>query len=931
MAAFSAFHDRDRPEAVAAFLAAHEPLRELLEPMLQAADDDAPGEAAAADGPLAPGRTFGDYRLRREVGRGGMGTVYEAEQISLRRRVALKVLHEHLTWSPEATLRFRSEAAATARLRHAGIVPIHEVGECDGRHYFSMEFVCGRPLHELVFEQRLGVRADCSRAAEVAELVARVADALQHAHDHGLLHRDVKPHNIMVAADGSVRLLDFGLVKELAPSAAAVTQDCVGTPHYCSPEQIAGAGSIDPRADVFALGIVLYELLARRRPFDGDTARAVLRRIEQGGFEPLRRAAPATPRDLETICHKALEPAPAARYASAGDFAADLRRFLRIEPILARSPGALSRLGKWLRRHRLGVALGATATLLVVGTPLAYAVHLQRTNAAIEGERELLTQAERLAFDSIEQTLSMLGDQLDRQPGPGSRQQPRVDAVVALCEAFLALRAQHPDRRERAARAYYLISHIDSQLGDCAAALQACARGLQLLDADGTGAGSRNRDELRGRLLRRQLYVRQCQDPSGGADEFEQALLQWQQLAEQPDADHQIAVDYAETLVVRARALADLPPRRLEAERLLRRALAVLPAARRQALPAAEVTALRAGNALGHVLLWTGRAQEALSTLTAVIAGIDRLDADPILGVEKVLATAAIGDAQLRLQQPQAAESSLRRAIDGAAVLVAQFPGSQQLRRALLRSRVRLGTQLLTRRAVDAAEVLLREAAAGATERSSWMDRALLADLDVQLANCILIRCNGGSDCDEARQLLHSGCELLAVLVREQPGQFDFQIDLGAARNNLAALANQRGEAAAAAAFAEQAIADQRAVLAQAPHSLRARKFLGMHHGQLALALATLGRGAEAVAAARLAAENAPRHGPTLRLAAEAAANAAAADAAHADAYADAAVAILRQLAALDLAEARRLLPDDRFAGLRRRPGFIALLQQVGQ
>lgn len=930
------------------FLAEHAELRDLLEPMLDEneAEPDAPPVEPGSPA-LAPGRCLGDYRLVREVGRGGMGTVYEAEQISLHRRVALKVLHGHLAWSAKSIARFRHEAAAAGRLHHPAIVPIHEVGEWHGLHFFSMEFVDGRPLHEALWQERLGVRSDCSRSAEAAELIARLADALQHAHEQGLVHRDVKPHNVMIDAKGNVRLLDFGLAKTMDAHPHSVSGEFLGTPHYCSPEQVTGGATIGPASDIFSLGIVLYELLAHRRPFDGDTARLVMQRIEIGDFVPLRQVEASVPRDLQTICHKALELLPTDRYATAGAFAADLRRFLRIEPIQAVPPGTLVRTGKWIRRHRLRVALGAVVTITLVGAPIAYALHLNETNLAIGRERVVLDRAEELGFLSIEQTLSLLAEQLDRQPGPGSRHEPRVDAVVALCENFLLLRSDQPQRQGRIANAFYVLGGIFAQLGRTDTALAAYARSRQLLTTAADTDAAAIQERL-GRILLRELYTRQLAEPSGGEEEFTRAIAHWRELAERPEARLAVITEYAETLLVRARALADRPDRRPEAERLLRQGLAMLPADRvAQDLPA-RIVAVRSESILGQVLLTTGRAEEALVMLRSAIARMDELPTDAVIGVEKTMAVAAIGHAQQLLGQAVEAEAALRSAITTATTHLEQFPGSQSLRRRLLSCRIVLGSQLLTQRKVEAAETILREAAASLpptasadTGGSSWMDRSLLADLDVQLASCILMRNSAGSASDEAVQLLQQACSLLEGLTQQQPQHPDFRIDFGVAWNSLAALANERGESSQAVDFARRAVAQQEAALTISPQNRRARTFLGIHQGHLAYALARLGEADEAVGIAKAAIRNAPRQVATMRLVAEAGARAMQAVAAaterpeevrtsQAEAGARVAVEALTRIHEVQREEARRLLADERFAALRGRPDFEQLRQRNG-
>jgi len=517
----------------AAFLAANAPLRDLLEPMLDdAADDD-------TDAPFVPqpGQCLGDYRLLREVGRGGMGVVYEAEQVSLRRRVALKVLPAHLASSPRAIERFRHEATLASRLRHPAIVPIHEVGEWRGVHFFSMEFVDGRPLHVAMQDTRLGVRADCSRVAECAELVARVASALQHAHEHGLVHRDVKPHNVMIGADGGVRLMDFGVAKELDAATRSSAGEFLGTPHYCSPEQITGA-AIGPTADVFALGIVLYELLAHRRPFEGDDARAVLRRIEIGEFPSLRSVAPQVPRDLQTICHKALERHPGHRYPSAGAMGDDLRRFLRIEPIHAAPPSLFTRSTKWVRRHRLRLAVTTLLLMTVVGAPSALAFHLHRTRAAIESERAVLDQAEELAFRSIEQTLALLGQQMERLPGPGSQYEPQLASVADLCTQFLELRSELPQRLRRVAASLEILAGIRIAMEQHARAEVLIRRARVLLAGPGPIVVTKERllqrtpDLLQARLSHRELQVALQVDRWSADRLFQWLDADWQRLVE---------------------------------------------------------------------------------------------------------------------------------------------------------------------------------------------------------------------------------------------------------------------------------------------------------------------------------------------------------------------------------------------------------------
>lgn len=933
MDAFLEFREDSGEASAAEFLDRNAGLRELLEPMV--AEGLAAGELELSDTRPAqevaptPGQILGDYRIVRQLGRGGMGTVYEAEQVSLRRRVALKLLHEHLTWSVRAIARFRREAVAASRLQHPGIVPIYEVGEWRGRHYFTMEFLEGKPLQSLMQEPRFGLRADCSRMAEAAELAARVGDALQHAHEHGLVHRDVKPHNIMVGDDGSVKLLDFGLVKLEEPDVESVTAEFLGTPFYCSPEQVLGRDT-GPASDVFSLGVVLYELLSGKRPFVGGSTREILNNVETGNFVPLSRAAVGVPRDLRTICEKAMELSPADRYPSAGEMAADLRRFLRIEPILATPPTTVVRCGKWLRRHRSTVALWATASLLVIGAPIGYAVHEQQTRIAVEAERDKLDDAAKVAFASLNGTVRMLAENLSRQLAPPIEKQSRVDGVVQLCEQCLEMQEDRPTRYLEVAEAYRALANINLSLDNTEGALGTNARALELLDRDQHEASAQRRELLRGHLLRQRLLFRVRSDPFGAGEEFRAAVEHWRKLMADPECATAASVEYASTLVTHARPLGRSPRHRLEAERLTREALSVLDEVGGPPTRSARLTRLRASCTLGYVLLWTGRVDEAAPYFDVVVAATENVTADAQFVMERTMSIAGQGEVLYRQGRRPDALIRLRRAIDTGAVLLASFPGAIHLHRAVTHSRLRLGTLLIGKRQLDEAEKLLRRAGndMSTAGRDSWMDRMLRANIDTQLANCILVRTDG-KDADDARELLHGACEALEQLIAEQPEKNDFRVDVGAAWNSLAALANEQRDHAAAEGFARRAIAMQTEALQHEPEHSRARKFLGTHQSQLAFALAHLGRGDDAVAATAEAVKNFSRHPGVIRLAAEAATVAAAHSGA--DEHARAAVAALEQMARVSTKEARRWLADERFQSLSNRADFRALRERVSQ
>lgn len=308
---------------------------------------------------------LGDFRIVREVGRGGMGVVYEAEQLSLRRRVALKVLKVAVGTDSEALDRFRREAETVAVLHHTNIVPIFAVGSEDGVHYFAMQFIEGRSLAEVMVDRGVGDVGSPASPKAPPGWCLEAAEALAHAHRRGVIHRDVKPSNLLLDNDGRIWLSDFGLARRASEATLTVTGAIMGTPRYMSPEQ-AGAAKrpIDHRTDVYSLGATLYELAAGRPVFEAETPHAILTKIV--GTEPVapRKLNPGLARDLETIILKCLAKEPGERYQTAQDLADDLRRFVAGDPIRARRPSLWERARRWIRKRRQSVAVSAGAALL---------------------------------------------------------------------------------------------------------------------------------------------------------------------------------------------------------------------------------------------------------------------------------------------------------------------------------------------------------------------------------------------------------------------------------------------------------------------------------------------------------------------------------------------------------------------------------------
>jgi len=308
-------------------------------------------------------RYFGDYEITREIARGGMGVVFRARQVSLNRTVALKMILAGQLANETDVKRFYTEAEAAANLDHPGIVPIYEVGQHEGQHYFSMGFVEGQSLSQRLAEGPLPSR-------EAAELIRRVSEAIEYAHQHGVIHRDLKPANILLDANGNPRITDFGLAKRVqGDSGLTGSGQIMGTPSYMPPEQAGGRrGDVGPAADVYALGATLYALVTGRPPFQAATAMDTVIQVISDEPVPPRRLNASIPRDLETICLKCLEKESGKRYPSAAALADDLGRYLAGEPIVARPVTRVERAVKWAqRRPAIAALLGLVALVTALG------------------------------------------------------------------------------------------------------------------------------------------------------------------------------------------------------------------------------------------------------------------------------------------------------------------------------------------------------------------------------------------------------------------------------------------------------------------------------------------------------------------------------------------------------------------------------------
>jgi serine/threonine protein kinase len=520
-----------------AWLARHADLADALAVFLDGLDlvhAAHPAPPPAAD-PVEP---LGDFRIVREIGRGGMGVVYEAVQLSLGRRVALKVLPFAAALDTRHLQRFKNEAQAAAGLHHSNIVPVHAVG-CDrGTHFYAMQLIQGRSLAAVIRELRreAGLEADASppegsttpaaalttqrsgkdreRFRTAARLIKQAAEALEYAHRQGIVHRDVKPANLLLDDQGHLWVTDFGLAQCHADAGLTQTGDLLGTLRYMSPEQASGRpGLLDHRADVYALGATLYELLTLRPIFSGRSRQELLHAILNDEPPRPRSLDRAIPAELETIVLKATAKAAADRYATAQDFADDLQRFLDEKPILARRPSLLDHGRKWLRRHPSFVAAGVfvlagCVVALLVSNRL---IDRERARADAAYRRELLRaeEAERRYHQArrVADLLTQLAEQeLADNPALIGVRKKMLQVAAEEYREFLEQRRNDPEAQAALAAETERLQKMLDEL----ATLRAVGDALLLGDGavqDDLKLTAEQREKLRG------LWPKQPQPP----------------------------------------------------------------------------------------------------------------------------------------------------------------------------------------------------------------------------------------------------------------------------------------------------------------------------------------------------------------------------------------------------------------------------------
>ncbi|MHC4087200.1 MAG: protein kinase domain-containing protein [Planctomycetota bacterium] len=476
-------------------------------------------ERSSDSGPCA-GRTIGDFKIIREIGRGGMGVVYEAQEISLGRHVALKLLPFVAVLDPRQLKRFKMEAQIAACLHHTNIVPVYSVGCERGVHYYAMQYIEGYSLASII--QELRQHADVKKPADqrdhspfrtglskcassllaagstespefirsITHIGIQAAEALQHAHDMGIVHRDIKPSNLLLDMHGHLWITDFGLAQHRANAATALTMpgDVLGTIRYMSPEQVAGHTSVlDHRTDIYAMGATLFELLALEPVFTDRERHRLLRSIEIDEPRSLRLLNPAVPTDLETIVLKAMAKESTSRYASSQALADDLQRFLEHKTIKAKRPTFGERLAKWSRRHRTLVA-AAVLILVIAVFALSLSTVLiwqeeARTKAAltqVDDERQRAQANYEKAREAVDEITHIVEAQLANPATVKKTRKELLQKALLFYEGFLETNSQDPNVMIETCHSYRRIGSIHMRLGQYDQAGTACTSAIDL-------------------------------------------------------------------------------------------------------------------------------------------------------------------------------------------------------------------------------------------------------------------------------------------------------------------------------------------------------------------------------------------------------------------------------------------------------------------
>ncbi|HET6882644.1 MAG TPA: protein kinase [Pirellulales bacterium] len=842
------------------------------------------------------GRTFGEYELLAEIARGGMGVVFRARQMRLNRTVALKMILAGQLADQDDVRRFLSEAEAAAGLDHPGIVPVYESGELDGQHFFSMGFVDGQSLAALLAAGPLPPR-------KAAELISQVADAVDYAHAHGVIHRDLKPGNILLDQEGKPRVTDFGLAKRVAgDSNLTRTGQALGTPSYMPPEQASGKlDAIGPASDVYALGAVLYAVLIGRPPFQAATPLDTILQVREQEPVAPRQLNVDLPRDLETIALKCLEKEPHKRYATAKELAEELRRFLQGEPIYARPIGRSMRAWRWCRRNPKLAALTATvfvllATVAAGSTTAVVRIQreMERTDKArreandnfrkAERQRKLAETAQQEALrnlkqveserrraetnflkarGAVDQMLTRVGqERLSGVPQMEPVRRALLEDAVEFYRGFLDEKSDDPAVRVEMARAYQRLADIYDTLGQRDQARRAVLQGAAIFDKlvdeypnePDYRAGSANGLNQLGSLLKDEMNALEAERVYG------QAKATLEKLVADVPGNPRYGLMLSETLG-HLGVLREVTGKFDGAEEAFRCAVQLDEEITRRWPKLPEGRSLLADNCgnLERLLRQEGRFAEAepLSLRSCEIAKRLAADFPAAATYQKGLATCYHNHGVLldETGRRDEAEDFFRKAIGLRQRLANDFPHVISYRQDLAKHYNSLGLVLSHARRPQEAEAAFKQAIALKQKLAADLPSVPLRrrELANSFTNLGLFQMQNGQF-DKADQAYREGIDLLERLVREFPAVPEYQGALGAALNDFAMATGQR-DPQGARALLERAIGCQQLAIELNPRERTFHKFLRNHHLVLSRILLQLGEHADAAREATKMAE----------------------------------------------------------------------------
>lgn len=740
---------------------------------------------------------IGNYDVVAELGRGGMGVVYQARHHGLDRFVAIKMILAGGYASEESVRRLRTEAEAVARLQHPNVVQIYDVGEHDGQPFLVLEYLEGGNL-----AQRVAGKPQSPRVA--AQLIQTLSRTIDYAHANGILHRDLTPSNVLLSEISAKRakdpetgaldidleratpkITDFGLAKRLDDGVGHTRTGAVmGTPGYMSPEQAMGnAEVIGPSCDIYSLGAMLYELLTGRPPFVGETALDTLEQVIRQEPVPPTRLHPKVPRDLETICLKCLEKEPAKRYATAGEIADDLERYRKGEPILARRAGTVLRLWRWSKRRPAAAALILVSVLAAV-TLLAGSYW---SSSLVRNERDRAEEHLSLALRAVDGMLTEVGEQdFAYEPRLDEKRQALLARALALYQEFLAKQADNTRLQLETAQAFRRMGDIERWLGQQERAEAAYVQAIQLIDR------LRNDQPADPRYERWLAYChnylgevhRQSSQPKLAEQSYRRAYA----LSERLHREFPENVEYAQEL---ARAqynsgiLCRETNRHDEAERNLSQSAELLQtlAETHAEDPSIRQELARAHINLGTVFRATGRRDRAIESSDRAIVLLDelatRFPLRPDYRFELAVVHSNRGNLHARTGATAAALVDYQEGGSLLESLIADFPTAPALRQELANTYNSLA-------ALQAATGNLAEA-----ERTWTLAVDLLRELVTQHASAVVYRADLGmalgnlgwamteqKQFTAARELIHEGVRLLDDALLSNPDHPDYGLSL---------------------------------------------------------------------------------------------------------------------------------------------------------